>query len=189
MRVLPRPSRQAASVVFKGMAPHEIVEILIKSSAPVCARRLIDASVHLPSRSSRWVATFRDATGRQVWRSTGLRNRRSALRQAKSWEAQARQQRAAQGGAPRKPTIRVRPGSGEKELGLLTQAEVAAILRISERAVGQIERRACDKIRRHLMQFWREWTKGEIKEAGAGEPALSQIEIAAVYRLARTNIE
>lgn len=44
---------------------------------------------------------------------------------------------------------RYRLGSGEKELGPLNQAEVAAILQISRRAVGQIERRAFDKIRTH----------------------------------------
>lgn len=148
------------------MGPHEIVAILIENSAQVCARRLIEASVHLPSRSTRWVATYRDATGWQVWRSTGLRNRRSALRVAKRWEVDARRQRSARGGLPRKPTIRVRPGSRERELGLLTQDEVAARLGISQRGVREIERRAFDKIRRHpaLRGFWHDWTSGAIKK-------------------------
>lgn len=87
--------------------------------------------------------------------------------------------------------MRVRPGSGERELGLLTQKEVAAILRISERAVRQIEIRALQKLRLHptLRAFWREWETGEIEEAafrGSGQWALSRAEIAAVYALART---
>lgn len=100
----------------------------------------------------------------------------------------------ASGSKPCKPTIRVRPGSGERELGLLTQREVAIILRISERAVRQIEKRAFDKIRRHpaLREFWREWTTEEIKEAALSvstERPLTGAEIAAVYGLARSPAE
>lgn len=89
----------------------------------------------------------------------------------------------------RKPTIRVRPGSGERGLGLLTQREVAVILRISERAVRSIEKRAFDKIRRHpaMRDFWHEWTGGEIKETDAW--ALTNAEVAAVYALARSPAE
>jgi len=90
--------------------------------------------------------------------------------------------------------MRVRAGSGERELGLLSQAEVAALLRISQRAVREIERRAFDKIRRHpaLRDSWREWTSGGIKEAASfvsREWALTGAEIAAVYGLARSRAE
>ena len=94
---------------------------------------------------------------------------------------------------PRKPTIRVRPGSGERELGLLTQREVAVILRISERAVRAIEKRAFDKIRRQLTDFWREWTDSEIEETTLlvdwSDRPLTGAEIAAVYGLARSPAE
>src|ERR1035437_5439698 len=99
------------------MGPHEIVEILIRADGSVSARRLVEVSVHLPARGSRWVAAFRDGTGRQVWRSTGLRDKKPALALAKEWEADAKSKRAAPGAVPTKLTIRVRPGSAEKELG------------------------------------------------------------------------
>jgi len=176
------------------MEPHEIVEILIKTEWPGCARSLVEATVHLPTRSSRWVATFRDETGRQVWRTTGLREREPALALAKRWEAEAKRRRAAQGPLPRKPIIRVRPGSAEKELGLLSQAEVATIMGISERAVRAIQQRAFDKIRRHpaFRNFYREHAAGEIAETAARasrEWALSRAEVAAVYALTRTPVE
>jgi hypothetical protein len=174
--------------------PNEIVEILIQTDGPMRARTLMDASVHLPRRSSRWVAAFRDETGRQVWRTTGLHEKQPALALAKEWEAEARRKREAHGPLPRKPTIRVRHGSGERELGLFSQKEVAAIFRISERAVREIERRAFDKLRRHpaLKNFWREWQTGEIKETSlrvSKQWTLSRAEVAAVYALAGTTVE
>ena len=176
---------------YSRMEPKELVEILIQADGPVSARSLIEASVHLPRRGSRWVAAFRDETGRQVSKTTRLRDRNKALTIALEWEAAAARKRAAQGALPRKPTIRVRAGSAEQELGLRSQREVAAYLRISTRAVREIERRAFDKLRRHpaLRDFWREWQTGEIKETilRASElRALSGAEIAAVYALART---
>ncbi len=171
------------------MGPHEIIEMLLKAGGVVRARWLIEASVHLPRRGTRWIASFRNEEGRQVWRSTGIQSRRKALAIAQQWEEEARRKRAAQGVPPRKPTIRVRPGSGERELGLLTQREVAVILKISERAVRAVERRAFDKIRRHpaMRDFWHEWTSGEIKEASVW--ALTGAEVAAVYGLARSPAE
>jgi hypothetical protein len=179
------------------MRPKDIVEILIQADGPVCARALIEVSVHLPNRGTKWVAAFRDANGRQVWRTTGLRDREPALVLARRWEAEAKRRRAAQPTAPPKVTIRVRPGSAEKEIGCLSQREVAAILRISERAVREIERRAFDKLRRHpaLKNFWREWQTGqtgEIKETRlpiARQWALSRSVVAAVNALAETPIE
>jgi hypothetical protein len=176
------------------MGPHDIVEILIQADAPVCARHLVEVSVHLPRRGTRWVAAFRDANGRQVWRATGLREREPALVLARRWEAEAKRRRAAQPAAPPKLTIRVRPGSAEKELGCLSQKEVAAILNLSERAVRDVERRAFEKLRRHpaLKDFWREWQTGEIKETALRvlkQWTLSRAEVAAVYALARTTVE
>jgi len=176
------------------MEPKEIVEILIQTDAPVSARRLIEVSVHLPRRGTKWVAAFRDAEGRQIWRTTGLSEREPALALAKEWEADVKRKRAAQGAVPTRLTIRVRPDSAEKELGCLSQKEVAAILRMSERAVREVERRAFEKLRRHpaLKDFWREWQTGEIKETSL-RPAkhwmLSRAEVAAVYALAETPAE
>src|ERR1035437_5982550 len=99
------------SHVVNGMGPHDIVEILIQADGPVSARRLVEVSVHLPNRGTRWLASFRDGTGRQVWRTTRMRDRSAALALGQRWEQEAKCKRAAQGAAPRKPTIRVRPGS------------------------------------------------------------------------------
>ena len=181
-------------MVFTSMEPHELVEVLIQIDALVCARSVIEASVHLPVRGSRWVAAFRDETGRRVWRATGSRDRNAALVLATEWENEAKGQRAAQGRLPGKPTIRVRPGSGKRELGLFTQREVGMILNISERAVREIERRAFDKLRRHpaLRDFWREHETGEVVEAAFPGPAawtLSRAEIDAIYALAQTAAE
>jgi hypothetical protein len=160
----------------------------------VDARSLVEVSVHLPRRGSRWVASFRDATGRQVWRTTGLRDREPALVLARRWEVEAKRKRSVQGAVPTRLTIRVRPGSTEKELGCLSQKEVAAILRMSERAVREVERRAFDKLRRHpaLKNLWREWQTGEIKETTlrvSKQWTLSRAEVAAVYALAGTPVE
>lgn len=176
------------------MKPNELIEILIQADTPVSARSLIEVSIHLPLRGTRWVASFRDETGRQVWRTTGMRNRKAALALAQQWERAAKRKRAAQGDLPREPIMRVRPGSGERELGLLSQREVGLILKISTRAVREIEGRAFDKIRRHpaLRDFWREWTTGDIKESAlrvSKQCTLSRAEIAAVYALAQTPIE
>ncbi len=113
------------------------------------------------------------------------------MAKAKEWEQAAKRKRAAQGAVPCKPTIRVRPGSAEKEMGFLSQEEVATILRISTRSVREIERRAFDKLRRHpdLKDFWREWVTGEIKETALSvlrNWVLSQAEISSVYALAGT---
>lgn len=177
-----------------GMGPHEIVEILIQTDGPVSARRLVEVSVHLPRRGTRWVASFRDERGRHIWRSTGLREREPALALGKRWEADAKRKRASQGAVPPKLTIRVRPGSAERELGCFSQQEVAAIMRISRRTVREIERRALAKLRSHpaLQDFWREWQTGQIKETAlraSKQWPLNRAEVAAVYALARTTVE
>ena len=159
----------------------------------MCVRSLIEeASVHLPHRGTLWVATYRDPSGRQLWRTTGSRDRKTALALANRWEAEAKRRRAAQGALPRKPTIRVRPGSGEREAGLLSQQEVASLLHLSVRTVRETERSAFRKLRAALRDFWREYETGEVKEAALPTPgawALNRAEIAAVYGLTRRPFE
>jgi hypothetical protein len=174
------------------MKASDLVEILIQADEPQCARDLIEASVHLPKRGSKYVASYRGETGRRVWRTTGLRNRAAALAQARKWEIEAQRKRPFQGPVPRKPTIRVRAGSGEEAVGLLSQKEVAMIMKISERAVREIERGAFEKLRQHpaLKEFWQEWITGEVEEAASeSEWTLTRAEVAAVYALARTPAE
>lgn len=157
------------------------------------ARDLIEASVHLPRRGRLWVASFRDETGRQRWKSTGLTDKSAALILAKEWEAAARRQRGFARHTPQKALIRVLGGSAKADRGLFTQREVALLMKISERAVRVIERRAVEKLRRNpiLKQLWREWSRGDIEEAVelAGTWNLKPDEIAAVYALAQTPLE
>src|SRR5262249_36564552 len=143
---------------------------LLDPDTLACLEALVhEASVHLPPRGTKWVATFTDETGRQVWKSTGQRERSAALAQAQEWEREARAKRAAAGPSARKATVRVRPGSPERQGGLLSQKEIAALMKISERAVRSIERRALRKLRNHpaLRQFWREWEGSEIEETAS----------------------
>lgn len=172
------------------MSAASLVETMLSSRQSLSARSLIEASVHLPRRGKRWVASYRDETGRQRWRSTGRIDRKTALVLAKQWEEEARRKR----GVVERPSptalIRVKPGSGKAEPGQFTQREVALLLRISERAVRQIERRAIAKLRRHpiLRDLWRDWVGEELSmEALPGKvEGLTPSEIAAVYGLART---
>ncbi|MHC1766163.1 MAG: sigma factor-like helix-turn-helix DNA-binding protein [Verrucomicrobiia bacterium] len=172
-----------------------VVECLLDLDRLACIKALLgEASVHLPPRGTLWIATFTDETGRQVWKSTGHRDRTAAQAVADEWAAEAKRKRTVQGGPPRKPTIRVRPGSGEHAQGLLSQSEVAALLRISERTVREIERRAFEKLRNHpaLRRFWREWQTGKVGEAivpPTAEWDLSTSEITALLSLARMQIE
>jgi Sigma-70, region 4 len=158
-----------------------------------CLEALLgEASVHRPHRGNVWVAAFQDENGRHVWKSTGQRDRNAAQAIADEWEAEAREKRAAQGVQGKMPTIRVRTGSGEGALGLLTQKEVAAIMKISERAVRAIEHRAIAKLRNHpvLKEVLREWQGHDIEESRVPtEYQLSREEVAAVLALARTPFE
>ena len=176
------------------MVALELAEVLIQTEAPPSARSLIEASVHLPRRGTRWVAAFQDENGRQVWKSTGQRDRTAAQAIADELEAAARRKRFAQGGPPTKLALRVRRGSGERGRGPFTQAETAAIMRISERSVRQLQRSALTKLRNHpaLKEFWREWQRGQVSEAvvpTSTGSALSAAEIEALLALARTPIE
>jgi hypothetical protein len=177
------------------MNAEEIVRMLLEADGPLCMYALIDeASVHLPRRGTRWVATFRDETGNQVWKATGQRDRTAAQAIADELEAAAKRKRLAQGEPPNKPVIRVRRGSGERGLGPFTQAETAAIMRISERSVRQLQKSAFTKLRNHpaLKEFWREWQSGQVSEAVVPTITgwvLSAAEIEALLTLARTPIE
>jgi Sigma-70, region 4 len=169
----------------------ELVQIFLEEDDPPSAWALIEASVHLSTRGKRFNASFRDETGRQVWRTTGLTDRAAALALARQWEEEARRIRAAQGDLAKKPTIRVRHGSGKSESGPFTEREIALLLGISERAVREIQRRAIAKLRRHpaLRALWREWETGEVEESvgvTTGGWHLDPFEIAAVYALAQT---
>jgi hypothetical protein len=122
---------------------------------------------------------------------TGTTDRQAALALAQEWEREA----ARRGGGPRPPLkalVRIAGGSGPADIGF-TQQEVALILRISERAVRTIERRAVEKLRRNpaLRELWREWTQGEIEEefVPTSDWNLVPAEIAAVYGLAQTTAE
>jgi hypothetical protein len=153
--------------------------------------KLAEASVHLPPRSTKWVAVYTGVEpGKQVWKSTGLTNREAALAQARQWEAEARKQRQALGKQPTRATLRVRRSSpGSVPFGPLSQKEVAALLNMSERAVRNVEKRALAKLRKHhlLRALWDE-IKMETLEtlAASTEDSLTGPEIAALFGLAET---
>ena len=138
-----------------------------------------EATVRLPPRSRRWLAIYTGPDGRQIARSTGLTNREQALVLARSWEASARMKRRQ----------RTRPPIPLRNAGLLTHAQVGAILRISERAVREIEKRAIAKLRRHplLRQIWREFSTHhpDLEES----VLLTPTEANALLSLARTPFE
>lgn len=152
---------------------------------------LAEATVRRPPRGNRWIAVYSGVEpGKQTWRSTGMTDRAAALALAREWEADARKRRAQSGHFAGKPTTRVRRGSPEAAVGLLTQAEAAAVLGISIRAVREIERRAFEKLRRHpaLRQFWREYAGGAEEQPveEASEADLTDKEVAAIMDLAWT---
>jgi|SRR5438128_4963552 len=169
---------------MSNMSAERIVEILLDPG-------LIEATVRRPPRSKRWVAVFTGPEpGKQVWRTTGLTNRDAAMALARRWEANARRERAASTSLTRKPIIRVRRGSGEAAVGLLSQKEVAALLGLSVRAIREIERRAFAKLRRHpaLRRFWREHGTGDVRESFAPS-GLDRQEVAALFGLIRSPLE
>jgi DNA-binding CsgD family transcriptional regulator len=174
------------------MTAIQFAEILLAPDAPN-ARCVIEASVHLPHRGKIWRASFRDETGRQRWRSTGTTDRSAALALAKQWEEEARRKRGPGLRPPEKALIRAVGGGSKADTALFTQREVALIMKISERAVRNIERRAVAKLRRNpvLKALWREWSRGEIEEqlVATSHWKLTPPEIAAVYALAHTSME
>jgi len=162
------------------------------------ARCLVEATVRLPPRGHRWLAVYTGVEpGKQVWRSTGLTDRDAALAWAKKWEAEAKRQRAALGLKPRRANIRVRrraAGTWSADvpvLGPLSQREVSLILKISERAVRSIERRALGKLRAdpRLRALWAELHAREPEEPELAEELNNELtvsETAALLSMART---
>jgi hypothetical protein len=175
------------------MSATSIVQALRGDGQRPSAMEIIEASVHRPRRGRLYVASFRDETGRQRWQRTGLSDRKAALILAQELEDQDRRRRGFVAKQPQRSFVRVTAGGGTGNEGLFTQREVAALLRISERAVRNIERRAIEKLRRHpeLRAIWQEWVKGGIKEgvAPAANWELNRSEIAALYGLAHTPAE
>ncbi len=155
----------------------ELNQLQFQPGAPPSARNLIEASVHRPNRGRIWVATYRDGSGRQFWRSTGLSDRSAALILAQELERAARQRRAAE-------VDQLRPGSMSRSEGQFTQKEIAMLMGISERAVRAIEKRALRKLNQHpaVRALWREWI-GE-GAASVEDAELTDAEIQAVYDLA-----
>jgi len=169
---------------LSNLTADRIVELLLDPE-------LIEATVRRPPRSRIWVAVFTGKEpGKQVWRTTSLTDRDAALALARQWEAEARRERAASGPLTRKPTIRVRRGSGEAAVGLLSQKEVAALLGLSVRAIREIERRAFEKLRRHpaLRRFWREHGTGDVMDS-VESGALDRAEVTALFGLTKTPLE
>jgi hypothetical protein len=170
----------------------QIVEMLLESDLTK-AKSIVEASVHPPHRGKVWRASYRDETGRQRWRSTGTADRKAALALAKEWEEEARRKRGAEPRPPQRALIRVMGGSGKADTELFTQREVAMLMKLSGRAIRNIERRAIAKLRANpiLKALWREWNQGEIKEefVPTNGWSLTPAEIACVYDLAQTPAE
>jgi hypothetical protein len=117
-----------------------------------------------------------------------LTDRDQALLLAKHWEIEARQKRTKLGRLVRKPSWRVRKRSLDTGVGPLTQKEVGLLLKISERAVRQIEHRAILKLRGDpaMWQVWKQYLSGDLEERRG---TLTQAEAQALFGLARTREE
>jgi hypothetical protein len=150
------------------------------------AMLLNEASVRLPPRSSRWVGIFTGPEpGQQIARSTGLTDKTQALAVTRRWEADSirkRQARWKAGQPPATPTERL-PG--------LTQAEVAAVMGLSVRAVRAIEQRAFRKLRSHplLRQYWSELESASESVSTHEPDCLSSEDLKALFGLVQTPIE
>jgi DNA-binding CsgD family transcriptional regulator len=146
-----------------------------------------EASVHRKCRSTIWQASFTGPFGGQVWKSTGTDDHATAQAIAQGYEVAARAQRARSSRAGPQPSVRHRQVPGRSGGGL-TQREVAMMLKISERGVRTIERRALRKLAQHpqLREIWRSYLAGEISEEAHH---LSAPEIRALLGLARNPAE
>jgi len=167
-----------------------IIEILLETNNPPSARSLIEASVHLSTRGKTYNAAFRDAMGKPVWKTTGLRDREQALELAQAWERAEKQKRVAGGNLANQKLIGLRLGRAPG----FSEEEIAAILRVSVRTVREDTKRAFARLRRNplLRQLWREWLGDEVQEAFEAtgtDGRLSQQEIDAVLAMANTPLE
>jgi len=156
-----------------------LVSLLLQDETVV----LDEASVRLPRRGHRYVAVFSGPEpNQQIWRSTGLTDREAALELARRWEAHARRQRQAQLKTDQPSNTR----SGR--LPGLSQAEVAAVLGLSERAVRSIEKRAIRKLRNHplMRELWAELESVPTSVSVEESADLSGEELAALFGLVET---
>ncbi len=163
-------------------AARRIVRFLLNES-PVAEALVSETSVHRSAGSLVWQAVFTGAEGGQIWKSTGLINKQQAMLVARKWEAEARAQRELMGRTARKPIVRA---AGAGQFGL-SQKEVALIMKLSERAVRQIEKRAIRKLAQHpvLRRVWKEYL-GDLNE---DEAVLTPEEIEVLFGLAYTTEE
>ncbi len=146
-----------------------------------------EASVHKPRRGKIWVASYTGPDGGQLWKTTGTEDYSAAVVIAREFEAVARAQRAQSGSAGPKRRIWNRQSPGGTGSGL-TQREVAVMLKISERAARELERRAIRKLAQHpqLREIWRQYLAGELDEQ---THHLSAAEIQALLGLVRSRAE
>lgn len=87
---------------IKSMSVTDLVRFLSETDHPPSARSLIEASLHLPTRSTVVVASYRNKEGRQIQRTTAQRDRASAQVIDDEWEAQAKKNRPCQAAKPGK---------------------------------------------------------------------------------------
>jgi transcriptional regulator with XRE-family HTH domain len=157
------------------MKAHKLVSILLG-----------EATVRLPPRGRRYIGIFTGPEpGQQIAHSTGLMDRRAALALVRRWEADALRQRKARwkaGRASPSPPGRL-PG--------LTQAEVATVMGLSQRAVRSIEQRAIRKLRNHplLRQLWAEFESAPASASVQESLDLTGEELVALFGLAETSQE
>jgi hypothetical protein len=146
-----------------------------------------EASIHLPRRGRVYVASFTGPAGGQIWRSTGSSNPEEAMVIAREFEAAARSERLKSLKARGAGKIYNRRSGRDTTLGL-TQAEVARVMGLSERAVREIEKRALRKLARHplLRELWHEYESSELTEESG---SLTAAEIRALLGLVRTRGE
>jgi hypothetical protein len=186
MKLIANLLKQEAQAGTKATRTHEaawrIVRFLL-DEAPIAKVPICEASVHRSAGSLVWQAVFTGAEGGQIWKSTGLINKQQAMLLARKWEAEARAKRELMGRTARKPIVHA---GGAGQIGL-SQREVALIMKLSERAVRQIEKRAIRKLAQHpqLRQVWKEYL-GDLDEDAS---VLTPEEIDALFGLAYTTEE
>ena len=165
----------------KSMSPRELVRELLHDQQDA----VLEVSLRLPNRGTRWLATWTGPDGLPRTKSTQLQDRAAALDLAKEWEAADRVERA---NRREQNSAGFAYQHGRKHAAL-THAEIAAILRLSERAVRGIERRALHKLRQHplLREVWAELTDGLRENEDVVDFAPD--ELAALWGLVRTHFE
>jgi DNA-binding CsgD family transcriptional regulator len=170
------------------MATRQTAKQILEAEVRSNGGTLDEASVRLSPRGHLYIATFSGPEpGQQIARSTGLTDRAAALALAKQWERQARRERE------RRKAEREHAPSRIMSPGL-SQREVAAMMRVSERGVRAIEKRAIAKLKRHpaLREFWGEYNESQSSTGLVADMeswARSAEEAAALLELARSPLE